>query len=101
MRIVIDYLQDCGDLSRNHVHMYYFNQFNALSTAQQYAVQEDFLNTPFQMNSSSGELAVSQSLQTEGTLSIYDIVIEANDGVNEAWTLTTIYIGEIETVLYI
>ena len=49
--------------------------------------------------SSSGELSVSESLQNEGTLSMYDIVIVADQGQEEAWTVTTVVIGEIESIL--
>ena len=79
------------------------NQFQAGSgqqpATQQYVVHKDFLGTPFQLDSSSGELIVSESLQKEGTLSMYDIVIVADQGQNKAWTVTTIVIGEIVCIL--
>ena len=57
------------------------------------------MGTPFQLDSSSGELSVSDSLQKEGTLSMYDIVIVADQGQEDAWTVTTIIIGEIVCIL--
>ena len=57
------------------------------------------MGTPFQLDSSSGELSVSDSLQKEGTLSMYDIVIVADQGQEDAWIVTTIVIGEILCIL--
>ena len=74
--------------------MYHFNQFSQQPTIQRYVVHEDFRDTPFQLNSSSRELFVNESLQKEGMLSMYDIVIVADQGQNEAWTVTTVIIGE-------
>ena len=82
------------------MYMYFFNQFGEQPAAQRYVVHEDYMNTPFQLDSSSGELAVSQSLQMEGTLSKYDIVVVADGGDTKAWTVTTITIGEIEIVFH-
>ena len=70
----------------------YTATFSQQSTTQQYAVHTGFLGTPFQLDSSSGELSVRDSLQKEGTLSMYDIVIVAGQGQKEAWTVTTIVI---------
>ena len=89
----------CLDVSCDANLSIYFNQFSQQSTTQQYVVHEDFLGTPFQLDSSSGELSVSESLQKEGTLSMYDIVIVADQGQEEAWTVTTVVIGEIESIL--
>lgn len=81
------------------------NQFQALGSqqpgTQRYVVHDDFLDAPFQLNSSSGELAVSQSLQSEGTLSKYDIVVVADQGQSKAWTVTTVIIGETVLLLMI
>ena len=89
----------CLDVSCDANLSIYFNQFSQQSTTQQYVVHKDFLGTPFQLDSSSGELIVSESLQKEGTLSMYDIVIVADQGQKEAWTVTTIVIGEIVSIL--
>lgn len=67
---------------------------------QRYTVNKAFLNTPFHLSSSSGELTVNQSLQEEGTQSTYDIVVVIDDGHSVAWTLTTIIIGEMIMVEY-
>ena len=64
-----------------------------------YTIKDALLSTPFHLNSSSGELTVSRSLQEEGTLSAYDIVVVIDDGNNVAWTVTTIIIGEMWQLL--
>ena len=88
--------------------MYYFNQFpppgGEQPATQQYVVHNDFSSAPFQLDSSSGELTVYRSLQMEGTLSKYDIVVEADhnqpgEDQVRAWTVTTIDIGETVVVL--
>ena len=79
------------------MYMYCFNQFGEQPAAQRYVVHMDYMNTPFQLDSSSGELAVNRSLQMEGTQSKYDIVVVADGGNTEAWTVTTITIGELVT----
>ena len=88
--------------------MYYFIQFPASSgeqpATQQYVVHNDFMSAPFQLNSSSGELTVDRSLQMKGTLSKYDIVVEADHNQPgehqvKAWTVTTIDIGETVLLL--
>ena len=84
------------------MYMYCFNLFGEQPAAQRYVVHMDYMNTPFQLDSSSGELSVNQSLQMEGTQSKYDIVVVSDGGSNiETWTVTTITIGEIEIVLHI
>ena len=82
------------------MYMYCFNQFGQEPTTQQYVVHEGFKGAPFQLDSLSGELSVSESLQKEGMLSMYDIVIVADQGQNEAWTVTTIVIGEIVLCIF-
>ena len=61
-----------------------------------YNVHRDFKSVPFSVNSLTGQLTVSRSLQLEGTLSTYDIVVAAtsSDGRSESWTITTIIISE-------
>ena len=75
-------------------------QFPSLGGGQtgtrQYVVHHDFMSAPFRLNSLSGELVVHRSLQEEGTLPMYNIVVVADQGHGEAWTLTTIIISETE-----
>ena len=66
-----------------------------------YCLHPAFSSTPFVVDLSTGQLTVSRSLQLEGTLSTYDIVVEANEGAHEAWTLTTITISETVSIVCI
>ena len=72
-------------------------QFPGQGQRMEYFLHEAFSNTPFAVDLSTGQLSVSRSLLLEGTLSTYDIVVVANEGVHEAWTLTTITISETDS----
>ena len=68
--------------------------------ARHYVVHSAFSSAPFQLNGSSGDLVVNQSLQEEGILPAYDLVVVADQGHSEAWTLTTIIISEMIMFLF-
>ena len=72
-------------------------QFSMEGQRMEYLLHDAFSDTPFAVNLSTGQLTVNRSLLLEGTLSTYDIVVVANEGVHEAWTLTTITISETDS----
>ena len=67
----------------------------------EYFLHRFFCGAPFAVDHSTGQLTVSWSLQMEGNLSTYDIVVVAKEGVHEAWTLTTITISETVSIVCI